>query len=248
MLTEERYAHILEEVQREGSATVSDLMGKLGASESTIRRDLNAMDAKGLLTKVHGGAIAIASGISTKDEEVNNRKSLNRDEKITIARYAASLIKDTDFVYLDAGTTTELLIDYIKSTKAVFVTNAFSHAKKLAEKGLTVYILGGEFKTATEAIVGEEAVISLDKYNFTKGFWGANGVSMKQGFTTPEVKEAMVKRKSMENCKERYVLVDHEKFSTISSVKFADFEDAIIITDSVLKKELKGYKNVKEAK
>ena len=73
-----------------------------------------------------------------------------------------------DFVYLDAGTTTELLIEYITSHQAVFVTNAISHAKRLAERGFTVYLLGGEFKAVTEAIVGEEAVAALEKYNFTK--------------------------------------------------------------------------------
>lgn len=53
----------------------------------------------------------------------------------------------------------------------MFVTNAISHAKLLAEKGCRVYLLGGEFKSQTEAIVGEEAMEMLSKYNFTKGFW-----------------------------------------------------------------------------
>lgn len=94
----------------------------------------------------------------------------------------------------------------LQNRQAVFVTNAIGHAKKLAEHGCKVYILGGEFKAVTEAIVGEEAVFTLDKYNFTKGFWGANGVSLQRGFSTPELKEAMVKRKSMENCRDCYIL------------------------------------------
>lgn len=85
------------------------------------------------------------------------------------------------------------MIDFITARQAVFVTNAITHAKKLAQKGCTVYILGGEFKAITEAIVGEEAVSSVEKYNFTKGFWGANGISMQRGFSTPELKEALVK-------------------------------------------------------
>ena len=94
---------------------------------------------------------------------------------------------------MDAGTTTELMIDYITAKNVIFVTNSFAHAKHLSQKGYTTYILGGEFKPVTEAIVGEEAIISLDKYNFTKGFWGANGVTKGNGFTTPDVKEAMVR-------------------------------------------------------
>ena len=230
MLTEERFAKILSILERTGSVTVQQLMAELNTSESTIRRDLTALDANGQLTKVHGGAILKNAVYSTTDDEVVHRKEQNREAKEKIARYAAGLIGAGDFVYIDAGTTTELMIDHITEKQATFVTNAVTHAKKLAERGCVVYILGGEFKAVTEAIVGEEAVATLEKYNFTKGFWGTNGISMQQGFSTPELREAMVKKKSMENCRERYVLVDNSKFNYISSVTFAPFESATILT------------------
>ena len=194
MLAEERFSRILNIIDSMGSATVQQLMDELDASESTIRRDLVAMDKKGYLTKVHGGAISNNSNIHTQDENFTSRQMVNHDEKEAIAKYAASLIKNHDFVYIDAGTTTELMINYIEAQDAVFVTNSLTNAKKLSERGYTVYILGGEFKSITEAIVGDEAVFALDKYNFTKGFWGANGINVKNGFTTPEIKEAMVKK------------------------------------------------------
>ena len=217
MLTEERFAKILNILEESGSVTVQQLMHELNISGSTIRRDLNALDMSEKLIKVHGGAIAKGTIFNTKDDDVISRKSMNRDSKSAIAQYAASLIKPNDFVYLDAGTTTELMLEYINTKSTVFVTNAVSHAKKLSEIGCTVYILGGEFKAATEAIVGEEAIDALGKYNFTKGFWGTNGASLTKGFSTPDVKEAMIKRKSMENCRERYVLCDESKFSQISA-------------------------------
>lgn len=244
MLTEERFAKILSLVEGMGSVTVQQLMAELGASESTIRRDLNKLDAEGQLAKVHGGAILRNSPYSTRDDEVNSRKEKNRDAKIKIAKYAAGLIEAEDFVYLDAGTTTELMIDYIENRQATFVTNAITHAKKLAEKGFLVYLLGGEFKAVTEAIVGEEAVITLGKYNFTKGFWGTNGISTKNGFSTPEVKEAMVKCKSMECCTECYILADVSKFDQISSVTFAPFESATVITTQLSQAAYKKYKNI----
>lgn len=246
MLTEDRHSNILSLLDKDGSVTVQQLMKELQTSESTIRRDLNQLDAQGFLTKVHGGAIAKNTIYSTMDENVMNRKAMNAEAKIRIAKYAASLIEPEDFVYLDAGTTTELMIDYITNRQTVFVTNAISHAKKLSDIGFRVYILGGEFKSATEAIVGEEAVETLDKYNFTKGFWGTNGISVETGFSTPEVKEAMVKKKSMQNCKERYILADGSKFSQISSVKFAEFADATIITTNLNSKAFQKYKNIKE--
>ena len=234
MLTEERFAKILSILESMGSVTVQQLMTELNASESTIRRDLNALDANGQLTKVHGGAILKTMAYSTKDDNVVSRKEKNRDAKNKIAKYA--------------GTTTELMIEYITSHQAVFVTNAISHAKRLAERGFTVYLLGGEFKAVTEAIVGEEAVAALEKYNFTKGFWGANGVSLQKGFSTPELKEAMVKKKSMENCKECFVLADESKFNQISSVTFAPFEGATVITTGLSLSAYKKCKNVIDVK
>ena len=248
MLTEERFAKILSILEHMGSVTVQQLMTELDASESTVRRDLNTLDANGQLVKVHGGAILKNTVYSTIDDEVVHRKEQNREAKDKIARYAAGLITAEDFVYIDAGTTTERMIDYIANRQAVFVTNAIGHAKKLAEHGCKVYILGGEFKAVTEAIVGEEAVFTLDKYNFTKGFWGANGVSRQRGFSTPELKEAMVKKKSMENCKERFVLADESKFNQISSVTFAPFEGATVITTGLSLSAYKKCNNVIDVK
>ncbi|MDU3723740.1 MAG: DeoR/GlpR family DNA-binding transcription regulator, partial [Clostridium celatum] len=194
MLSEERYKLILDKLDKESVVYLNDLVKYLDTSESTIRRDLNALHKAGLLKKVHGGATSLKDiKINTSDDKVEYRQNLNMDEKLKISEYAASLIEDNDLIYMDAGTTTELIIDFIKNTKAVFVTNGIVHAKKLIQKGCTTYILGGELKLITEAIVGVEAINSLRKYNFTKGFFGVNGVSIKNGFTTPDIREAMVK-------------------------------------------------------
>lgn len=230
MLTEERYAKILSILESMGSVTVQQLMTELNASESTVRRDLTELDGQKQLTKVRGGAMVRNTIYSTTDDAVMSRKGQHAQAKERIARYAAGLIEPDDFIYLDAGTTTERMIDYLSSKQTVFVTNAVMHAKRLSEKGYTVYLIGGEYKGVTGAIVGEEAVNSVEKYNFTKGFWGSNGISIQRGFSTPEVKEALVKKKSMENCKKRYVLADESKFNQISSVSFAPFDSATVIT------------------
>ena len=248
MLTEERFAKILSILESMGSVTVQQLMTELDASESTIRRDLNALDANGQLTKVHGGAILKTVAYSTKDDNVISRKEKNRDAKNKIAKYAAEQIASGDFVYLDAGTTTELMIDYLTEKDITFVTNAVSHARKLSMAGYTTYILGGEFKATTEAIVGDEAIESLQKYNFTKGFWGTNGVHQKLGFSTPDVKEAKVKEVAMKHCAKRYVLCDSSKFSQISCVKFGEFAKTCIITTHILDESYRQCDNIIEVK
>lgn len=248
MLTQERFQRILSRLEKQGSVTVTELMEAFDASESTIRRDLNALAARGDLVKVHGGAMAKDGAYSTRDDEVALRKQLHMEEKLKVARYAAGLIGNEDFVYIDAGTTTELLIECIENRDAVYVTNAVTHAKLLAAKGCRVYLLGGEFKGTTEAIVGEEAVASIEKYNFTRGFFGTNGITEKQGFTTPEIKEAMVKRKAFLQAKEKFVLTDASKFGCISAVSFGDFSDAVILTTAQAPQEYKNKKNVREVK
>ena len=248
MLTEQRYEMILNLLEENKSVTVTQIKELLHISESTARRDITALHQAGKLIKVFGGAVALEGEVISREPTVQQKENVNKEQKIRIAKYAASLIEPNDFVYLDAGTTTELMIEYITSHQAVFVTNAISHAKRLAERGFTVYLLGGEFKAVTEAIVGEEAVAALEKYNFTKGFWGANGVSLQKGYSTPELKEAMVKKKSMENCKERFVLADESKFNRISSVTFAPFEGATVITTGLSLPAYKKYKNVIDVK
>ena len=233
MLAEERFARILSILEESGSVTVAELMERLDASESTIRRDLNSLDARGQLIKVHGGAMMKdAASYRTQDDDVQLRKERNVEQKVAIARYAAHLISDYDVVYLDAGTTTELMIDPMLNRNAMYVINAIGHARKLAALGCTVYLLGGEFKGTTDAIVGEEAVLSIAKYNFTKGFFGTNGISRQSGLTTPDMNEAMVKKTAMGQCREVFVLADHSKFGNISSVTFGSFQNGTILTDT----------------
>lgn len=246
MLIEERLSAILDMVEEKKMVTVQELVEALDTSESTIRRDLTQLHKLGKLNKVHGGATALEVTYATQDVEMSLKYNLNREEKVKIAQYAASLIQNNDFVYIDAGSTTELLVDFISEKNATYVTNSISHGRKLAAKGCRTYILGGELKSTTEATVGSETIEAIMKYNFTKGFWGANGISVTFGFTTPDVNEAMVKRKSMERCRECYVLSDSSKFNQISPVTFGEFTDATIITCGLKDEIYKACQNVVE--
>ncbi len=244
MLTEKRFEEIVNLVNEKGNVTVQELKDIFQISESTIRRDLTVLHENGKLIKVFGGAIALENSIFTRDIRVDERKQLNREEKIKIAQYAASLIREDDFVYIDAGTTTEYMIPYIDKLQATFVTNGVSHAQRLAAAGLHVILIGGELKESTEAVVGSTAIVNVQKYHFTKGFWGTNGISRKSGFTTPDFDEAMVKQVSMENTSQRYILCDSSKFNQESAVTFANLESAIIITDKAEDPQIKKWNNI----
>lgn len=241
MLTEKRHEIILQLLRKKGSITVNEIKDELGISESTIRRDLNTLDEEGRLVKVFGGAVSVNYGFSGKEPTVSQKKEINLETKKSIARYAAALIEPDDFVYIDAGTTTGCMIDYIKEKRATYVTNAVTHARSLAIAGFRVILIGGELKGSTEAVVGSSAVEALKEYNFNKGFFGVNGISIKSGITTPDISEAAVKRMAAAHCSCKYVLADSDKFDNISSVTFARLDEVKFITDSRVPEAYKEY-------
>ena len=233
MLTEQRFDIILKLLEERKSITVTELRELLDASESTVRRDITALDKAGKLTKVFGGAVALNHKVTAYEPTVAQKSELNKEEKQKIAKYAASLITPDDFVYLDAGTTTGYMLEFFCDKDVTVVTNAVAHAQRLAKAGVKVRLVGGELKSSTEAVVGSEAMQTLRKYHFTKGFFGTNGVTKKAGFTTPDANEAMVKKTAIEQCQKKYVLCDHSKFGEVSSVTFLAFTGADVITDRI---------------
>ncbi len=234
MLTEQRHEMILKLLSERGSITVTEVRDLLNTSESTVRRDITALDKDGKLVKVFGGAVAKEGRVTAHEYTVAQKSDLSREEKRRIARYAAALIEPDDFVYLDAGTTTAHMLDYIEEKSATFVTNAVLHAQSLVTRGMKVLLVGGELKGSTEAVVGSQAIRTLQEYHFTKGFFGTNGVTKKSGCTTPDANEAMVKRTAMEQCRECFVLCDSSKFGQVSSVTFARFQGTRILTEKLV--------------
>lgn len=247
MIAEERWSRIVDLVNTRGVVTVTQLMEALDVSESTVRRDLVRLDAMGRLRKVHGGATrATTSEYVMADQSMSGRKVLHTEEKRAIGAYAATLIRPDDFVFVDGGTTTECLVDALTETSATYLTNSLPHAQKLLAKGCRTLLLGGEVKPLTEVLVGSETADNIRRYHFTIGFWGTNGASVETGFTTPELNEAAVKRIGIENTAHPYVLCDSSKFSSISLITFADFKDAIVVTDSISDRKLRDTGTVIE--
>lgn len=231
MLSEQRHRMILKVLEERRSVTVTELTELLNISESTARRDITILDKAGKLVKVFGGAVLADNVYLSAEPTVAQKTEVNREEKKRIARYAVSLIRNQDFVYIDAGTTTGYMLDFLENRDVTFVTNAVAHAQRLAAAGMKVILVGGTLKTSTEAVVGTSAVLMLKDYHFSIGFFGANGISRTAGFTTPDANEALVKKTALEQCKKAYILCDHSKFNTVSSVTFAAIDAGVILTD-----------------
>ncbi len=233
MLAQERRSRIVEFVNTRGAASLAELSQLIGASESTVRRDIEQLSRTGLVVRVHGGATkASSSDLVLVDQVISERRALNTAEKDAIGAFAASLIGPDDLVYIDAGTTTSAVVDHLTETRATYMTNSLPIAQHLLLRGCRTLVPSGELKPVTEAIVGEAAVESIRPYNFTIGFFGTNGADVRTGFTTPDPGEACVKRVAMEHTLHAFVLCDASKFSKVSLVTFAEFGSANIICDS----------------
>ena len=238
MLAEERFALILEQLNEQRTVTVQQLCEALHTSESTIRRDLTELDRQGRLTKVHGGATLPDSRFLADEPTMEAKETLAVAEKRSIAAVAAALITAEDFVFIDAGTTTLELVRALTGValKATYVT-----------KGCRVYLPGGLLRPQTEAIVGAPAVSSIQQYNFTKAFMGANGVALEAGFTTPDPEEAAVKAAAVRRARESWFLVDDAKFAKIYPAVITDLHGGAILTNRCPNPKYKQYTFVKEA-
>ena len=233
MLAEERRSRIARIINERGSAGLAELSELLDASESTLRRDIQALDAAGIVRRVHGGATAAGAPLVTSDVLSSERSGINAREKVLIGAYAAGLIQPDDFVYIDAGTTTAQLVESLSERRATYMTNSLAHAARLLARGMRTFVLGGEAKASTEALVGETAVAELSRYHFTKGFFGTNGATVEAGLTTPDPAEAAVKRAALAQCRQAYVLCDSSKLGLTSLVTFAGIADAALVCDSI---------------
>ena len=246
MLEIERHEIILKKLEETGKLSYENIENFLNVSIATIRRDVEKLSKKDLLNKVNGGIVSKKR--INFELEVAEKFEENIEEKKKIAKKAAKLVKKGDFIYLDAGTTTYYMIDYLKDKNISVVTNGLMHLDKLLLNNIKTIIVGGEVKPVTKAVAGIEALKNIEKYRFDKSFIGVNGVSIEYGFMTPDVNEALLKEKVIEISNKAYILADQKKFNELSSVKFADIKKCKIITSELKDEVYKNYTIEEEEK
>ena len=228
MLKSKRKQLILEKVMKDKFVSLEYLVKALETSESTVRRDLDELESERKLRRVHGGAESLHF---LQEEESNQEKSIkNIQEKTRIAQKAASLIQEYDVIFIDAGTTNELLVNELHDPSVTVVTNSIHPATKLVERNIPTVIIGGVVKRSTDASIGGVALNQIGQLNFDKAFIGMNGID--DGFfTTPDMEEGAVKRAILENAKRTYVLADASKLGQTSFAKVAPVSRARLITN-----------------
>lgn len=244
MITEERYELILSLIKNNHLVKFEELSECLKVSDSTIRRDLKHLEERGLLKRFHGGAKEINTNLT--ELTYTEKQTKNSHEKELLAKYASTLISNGESIFLDAGTTTFEMIKYLKDKKVFVVTNGLNHINALVENDIYCYMIGGNVKKTTKAIIGSHALNCLSKFKFDKCFIGSNGIDIEAGFTTPDCEEASIKECAILNSKESYILSDSSKLDSVACVKFAKIDSCTIISNK--NKLLEKYKKVTDVR
>ena len=143
VLAEERQQHILQMLKENNIVKLQEIREQTNCSESSARRDLQLLEEKGLLVRVHGGA-KIKHSLQ-RELDMSGKASKNTTQKETIAKAAAKLVEAEDVIYLDAGTTTLAMIPYLNKPELIVVTNGVMHASLLADQNVRTILVGGEY-------------------------------------------------------------------------------------------------------
>ena len=235
MYAEERKAAIVGLARTAGRVEVAQLAQTLDVTPETVRRDLTALQATGLLRRVHGGAILPEGGGFETDLAV--RESVHVEEKARIAEAALAWLPERGAIALDGGSTTHRLAQILPRDRALtVVTNNLAIAVRLADrKDLTVHVVGGRLRGRTLTTVDEVALAYLRNVHLDVVFLGTNGFSIERGMTTPDSAEAAVKRALVAAARQRVLLTDHTKFGLDHFAQVADLAEVdVVITDTGL--------------
>ncbi len=213
-------------------ARIADLCALLDASEATIRRDLEWLEAEGILERTHGGAIV--NQRLTAEPEYLLRAQKNPEEKRNIGALAASLIENGDIVFINSGTTTTQVIHHIRPEAGISIfTNNLNAALEMGDGGFQHHLLGGEYQPTSKSTAGRFAIENLRQVYADKVIIGVDGISLKHGCTVPSNAEAEVVRSMIERTKGKVIVVaDHSKWGVVSNFQIASMDEIdILITD-----------------
>jgi DeoR family fructose operon transcriptional repressor len=212
MYAPERHQQILATARAHGRVEVAELARDLAVTPETVRRDLTALERRGMLRRVHGGAIPVER--LAAERRVEDRESHESAQKDRIARAALDELPDGGSIIIDAGTTTSRLAQLLPDDREfTVVTNSVPVASVLvARPGITLHLLGGVVRARTYAAVGDWTKTQIGDVFADVVFLGTNGISVERGLTTPDFAEASVKRALVAAARRTVVLADHTKF------------------------------------
>ena len=207
----EREKVILDRLSENGSVSITDLARDLGFSEVTIRGDFRVLEEKGWINRTRGGAAPALH------RDIMERQRVYQEQKNAIARAAAELIRDGDVIMIEAGTTTALIARYLAGKRDIhIVTNStlvFSYARMYPN--LQITMTGGEFRRATESLVGPIALETIGRLNVRLAFVGTDGFTLERGMTTHLMEGAEIVKAMKAHAETTILTADSSKYGRI---------------------------------
>lgn len=199
---------MLDLIAQEAGISVSRISKQTNVSVVTVRNDLESLANEGLIVRTHGGAVPAFH------PQILARQKANVDRKDEIARRAADMIEDGDHVIIVAGTTTSLIGKYLLGKRDVHVVTNSTLLLPYARvnPSLQVTLVGGEFKAASEAMVGPIAIRELGQVHVSRSFIGTDGFTLESGITANQIDVAEVVKKAITQSSEVVLLADSAKF------------------------------------
>jgi DeoR/GlpR family transcriptional regulator of sugar metabolism len=219
-------------VATRGRARIADLAPMLGVTEVTIRKDLRALQDRGLLKRTHGGAIALTPLVG---RDLSERLGRNRAAKEAIARRCVEMIGDGHSIFLDSGTSVDAI------ARALFrsggriprnlsvLTNALDIAEAAAQApGVDHVLVGGELRASSRALVGPIALQALQRFTVSLAFIGVSGFSQ-AGISVSSMAEAEVKATVIENARKVVVPLDHTKVGATDFARVCGLDEIDVV-------------------
>ena len=235
MYAAERQQRIIAEARRAGRVEVTALADSLGVAAETVRRDLTALERRGSLRRVHGGAIPVER--LEVEPTLATRSGRLADVKRRIAARALDELPSGGSIILDGGSTTLAVAEMLPPDLDLTVlTNSLAAATVLStHPGITLYLLGGRVRGTTGAAVGDWATGALSDVVVDVAIVGTNGLSVARGLTTPDQSESLVKRAMVGAARKCVVLTDSSKAGDDHLHRFAQLGEVdVVITDTDL--------------
>ncbi|RRB07286.1 DeoR/GlpR family DNA-binding transcription regulator [Larkinella rosea] len=221
---------ILQTVEEKGSVEVKELAELIQTSEITIRRDLTAMAADGLIYRTHGGAMKV--GLAINPIQFANKTAVNSDNKDHICRLAAQEINDGEIIFMDCGSTVFRLCQFIRNKRIQVITNSLPVVNELLESEVTINLVGGEVDSRRQAVHGLIANEHVARYRAHKAFLGVDGISAQHGLSANSETEAGMTLAMAGQAAEVYLLCDSTKLEKDKYVHFAPLSlIQVIVTD-----------------
>lgn len=238
MYAEERRHTIEMLVRQQGRADAAALATRFEVTPETVRRDLIDLEHRGVLRRVHGGAISIERFRS--EPAVAERAGMLAEEKRRIAGAALGCVPGAGSILLDAGTTTGALAAVLPGDrKLTVVTNSIPIGLNLSTRSnLNLLLVGGRVRGRTLANVDDWALRTLADLSVDVAFVACNGVSVQRGLSTPDPAEAAVKRAMVAAGRRVVLLADHSKVGEEHLVRFAELSEVdVFVTDDGLPRD-----------